>query len=118
MPMRVACRYSSSRCAPKADGASMVMTIASSEACFIVQRTANSEPRTANREQRTANSELVLYQPRPVIVRRIPIDGVDVIQVPLLRRVLDDQRRTLNPVIGQLTVRRRTTPREVRCREV
>src|SRR3954470_20839191 len=111
MPTRVACRYSSSRCAPKADGASMVMTVASSEACFIVKRTANSEPRTAN-------SELVLYQPGPVIVRRIPIDGVDVIQVPLLRRVLDDQRRTLNPVIGQLTVRRRTTPREVRCREV
>src|SRR3954447_25819184 len=104
MPTRVACRYSSSRCAPMADGARIVMTIASSEACFIVQR--------------TANRELVLYQPRPVIVRRIPIDGVDVIQVPLLRRVLDDQRRTLNAVIGQLAVRCRTTPREVRLREV
>src|SRR5215471_4317432 len=87
--MRAAWRYSSSRCA---DSGATVMT---SRARALLH-----------------NAPLLRDKLRTVVVRRIAVDRVDVIQAAL-RRVLDHQRRPLNPEIRHAAVRRRPAPGEI-----
>src|SRR5262249_53227609 len=75
--IRTACRYSSRRCAEMSAVAAMIAM-------------------TAIAAMRPALPARIL---RSVIVGRIAIDGVNVIDAALLRRVFDHQRRALNPEI-------------------
>src|SRR3954468_23175713 len=91
---RAACRYSSRRCAD-------VTAPAISSATTV-----SPPPVLLRRELRT------------VVVRGIAVDGVDVVDAALLRRILDDERRPLDPEVRRAAVGRRPTPREIRLRQV
>ena len=53
-----------------------------------------------------------------VVVGRIPIDCMNVIEVALLRRVLDDHRRPLDAVVGEPAILGVAAPGELGLREV
>src|SRR5438128_9729285 len=89
MPSRAACRYSSSRCADTPAMATDAIVRASTQAAPLLPR------------------EL-----RTVIVGRIAINGVDVVDAAL-RRVLDHERRALDPEIRGAAIGRRAAPGEV-----
>src|ERR1022692_3116601 len=55
---------------------------------------------------------------RAVIVGWVAVDGVDVIEVALLRCILNDYRRPLDAVIRQASVLRGSAPGEIRFRQV
>src|SRR4051812_687763 len=90
---RAACRYSSRRCADVA----------------VPAASAASSARAARR---------LLRELRTVVVGRVAVDGVDVIDAAALRRVLDHQRRALDAEIRGRAVLDRTTPGEIRLRQV
>ena len=72
------------------------------------------EPRAQDRECREdISARSWLDQLRAVIVGRVAVDRVDVIEVALLRRILDDERRSLDAVVRQAAVRRRSAPGEI-----
>src|SRR5437660_1384703 len=75
-------------------------------------RPATSTP--AARRARTDGPSWPFPQRRAVIVRRISIDGVNVIGAALLRRVFDQHLRSLDPEIRGLAVRRGSRPCEIR----
>src|SRR5262245_50890850 len=93
MAMRAAWRYSSIRCA---DGTAVATT------SVAIEHAAAALP---GRDFRT------------VVVGGVAVDRVDVIDVPL-RRVLDDQRRSLNAEVRRAAIGRGPAPREVRLRQV
>src|SRR5262245_14068298 len=90
--IRAAWRYSSFRCA----------------LAVAVAAAARSNARTTPR--------LLAGDLRAIVVRRIPIDRVNVVDVAL-RCVLDDDRRSLDAEVGGGAVLGWPAPREVRLRE-
>src|SRR5688500_7989561 len=91
MATRAACRYSSPRCADAAPLASSTKA--------------------------AAPSQLLRRELRTVVVGRIAVDGVDVVDAAL-RRVLDDQRRSLHAEIRRAAGRGWPAPGEIGLRQV
>src|SRR5436190_6526041 len=91
---RAACRYSSARWADT-----------------------NVPPTAATHAVIASATVLPARKLRSVIVGRVAIDRVDVLDAAL-RRVLDHQRRPLNPEVRGAAVRQRTAPGKVRLCKV
>src|SRR5438093_13770657 len=78
--IRAACRYSSRRCADTADPKAIAIAITIRNAVGLLAR-----------------------EFRTIVVGRVAIDGVDVIDA-VLRRVLDDERRSLNAEVCRTAI--------------
>src|SRR5262245_8180668 len=65
-----------------------------------------------------AAKRLLAHELRAIVVGGIAVDGVDVIDAALLRRVFDHERRSLHAKVGGAAGRRRAAPGEVRLRKV
>src|SRR5437867_2056077 len=65
---------------------------------------------------RTTLSPLLARKPRPVVVRGIPIDGMDVIHASL-RRVLDDEGGSLDAEVRGAALGRGAAPGKIRLGE-